>query len=85
MLTTSCGIMDHEEARRKRVGGKVGRPSFMMTPSRFWHSLWALKSVSMRTGRFRVVFEGIFTRRQKGSRRTSNDSATESIPVLPAG
>jgi small subunit ribosomal protein S15Ae len=23
VLTTACGIMDHEEARRKRVGGKV--------------------------------------------------------------
>ncbi len=24
VLTTSAGIMDHEEARRKKVGGKVG-------------------------------------------------------------
>jgi small subunit ribosomal protein S15Ae len=23
MLTTSAGIMDHEEARRKKVGGKI--------------------------------------------------------------
>jgi ribosomal protein S8 len=23
VLTTSAGIMDHEEARRKKVGGKV--------------------------------------------------------------
>ncbi|XP_071948696.1 small ribosomal subunit protein uS8 [Antedon mediterranea] len=23
VLTTSCGIMDHEEARRKHVGGKI--------------------------------------------------------------
>ena len=25
VLTTSAGIMDHEEARRKKVGGKVRR------------------------------------------------------------
>ncbi len=24
ILTTSVGIMDHEEARRKKMGGKVG-------------------------------------------------------------
>eukprot|EP00894_Picocystis_sp_ML_P005282 jgi/Pico_ML_1/55799/g1435.t1 len=33
VLTTSAGIMDHEEARRKKVGGKV-RPGHSTTASR---------------------------------------------------
>lgn len=27
VMTTSAGIMDHEEARRKKVGGKVRAPA----------------------------------------------------------
>lgn len=30
VLTTSAGIMDHEEARRKKVGGKVGPSTLLL-------------------------------------------------------
>ena len=39
VLTTSAGIMDHEEARRKKVGGKVrprGRAPALFAGAHWW-------------------------------------------------
>lgn len=40
VLTTSAGIMDHEEARRKKVGGKVCNCA---APPTAWHMCSAVK------------------------------------------
>lgn len=45
VMTTSAGIMDHEEARRKKVGGKVRTPPLFSDLTASRQRFWSMKRV----------------------------------------
>jgi len=56
VLTTANGILDHEEARRKKVGGKVlGRPSNACTVHLFENIPYCLLQVFSTELKYRAL------------------------------